>query len=55
MHGWMDGWMDGVPVTFSWLNKHYLFLILLHYFIFYINNVINILCIKAKYESHQVF
>ncbi len=42
-----------VPVTIAWLNKHYV-----HYQIFliffYINDVFNILFVKAKYESHQV-
>ncbi len=47
-----------VPVTFSWLNKHDLHSQKKILFIFYINNVINILfniqysifCL-AKYES----
>ncbi len=41
-------------LPFSWLNKHdlhYQKYIYIYIYIYYINNVINILFIKAKYES----
>ncbi len=43
-----------VPDIFSWLNKNYLHYKIFLLLYFYINNVINILFIKAKYESQQV-
>ncbi len=42
-----------ISVTFSWLNIAYTIKGKTSTWYFYINNIINILFIKAKYESHR--